>query len=46
MVTTEERKMGRFSVELELANHKDIILAEAGVMPLDQVRRQNSWCCG
>jgi predicted aspartyl protease len=39
MVTKEERKMGRFSVELELANHKDIILAEAGVMPQDQVRR-------
>ena len=36
---TEERKMGRFSVEVDLANHKDIFRAEAGLITPDQVRR-------
>ena len=31
--------MGRFSVDIELANNKDLMLAEAGHLPLDQVRR-------
>jgi predicted aspartyl protease len=31
--------MGRFSVEVELANYKDIARAEAGDIPVDQVRR-------
>jgi predicted aspartyl protease len=31
--------VGRFSVELELANHKDVMLAEEGFLPWEQVRR-------
>ena len=34
--------VGRFSVEFELANHKDIMLAEAGFLPKEQVRRHGS----
>lgn len=32
--------MGRISVEIEVANYGDIILAERGLLPADQVRRQ------
>jgi predicted aspartyl protease len=39
MTTTTEPFMGRFSVEVELANYKDIARAEAGDIPVDQVRR-------
>jgi hypothetical protein len=39
MTTTKEPMMGRFSVELDLANHRDLILAGAGMIPHDQVRR-------
>jgi predicted aspartyl protease len=39
MTVVEEKEMGRFSVEVELANHKDLILAEAGVIPAREVRR-------
>jgi predicted aspartyl protease len=39
MTVTAEPIMGRFSVEVELANDKDIACAEAGDIPLDQVRR-------
>jgi predicted aspartyl protease len=40
MVTVKEpRQMGRFSVEVELVNYRDLILAEAGHLPADQVRR-------
>ena len=31
--------MGRFSAEVELANHEDIYRAKAGLIPPDQVRR-------
>ena len=31
--------MGRFSVELELSNNRDVIKAEEGELPLDKVRR-------
>lgn len=40
MVTTlEEASMGRFSVEVELANNDDVVLAKAGHLPEDRVRR-------
>ncbi len=40
MVTTlEEASMGRFSVEVEPANNDDVVLAKAGHLPEDQVRR-------
>lgn len=31
--------MGRFTVDLELANHEDVICARLGVLPLEEVRR-------
>jgi predicted aspartyl protease len=31
--------VGRFSVEFDVRNHKDVVLAEAGSLPPDQVRR-------
>lgn len=31
--------MGRFSVEMELTNHRDVVLADAGALPTDRVRR-------
>lgn len=31
--------VGRFSVEFEVTNHRDMIAAEAGTLPLEQVRR-------
>ena len=34
-----EQKVGRFSVELELANHEDVILAKKGIIPAAQIRR-------
>ncbi len=39
MIAEREKSMGRFSVEVDLANHKDLILAEAGVIPPDRIRR-------
>jgi predicted aspartyl protease len=39
MPVIEEPKMGRFSVEVDLANHEDIILAKRGMIPSEQVRR-------
>jgi predicted aspartyl protease len=39
MIATEEKKAGRFSVEVELANHKDLFRTEAGLISPDQVRR-------
>jgi predicted aspartyl protease len=39
MTITQEPKMGRFSVEVELANHKDLILSGAGHLAPEQVRR-------
>ena len=35
----EEKKMGRFSVEVELANDEDIVRAKNGLIPAEQVRR-------
>jgi clan AA aspartic protease len=32
--------VGKFSVEFEVTNHRDLILAESGHLPADQVRRQ------
>jgi predicted aspartyl protease len=34
-----ERAMGRFSVEVELANDKDLVSAEVGIISLGEVRR-------
>lgn len=39
ITTTEERHMGRFSVEVEVANNDDVVLARTGHLPEDQVRR-------
>jgi predicted aspartyl protease len=39
MVAAMEPIMGRFSAEVELANNKDLILAEAKLIPADKVRR-------
>ena len=39
MIAIKEPTMGRFSVEVELANHKDLFRAEAGLIPPEQVRR-------
>jgi len=39
MTEVEEKKMGRFSVEVELANDADIMKAEVGIIPVKEVRR-------
>jgi len=39
MVATKEPAMGRFSVEVELANHEDLFRAKAGLISPTQVRR-------
>ncbi|HUB24983.1 MAG TPA: retroviral-like aspartic protease family protein [Tepidisphaeraceae bacterium] len=39
MVATGELVMGRFSVEVELANDEDLVGAKLGVISPDQVRR-------
>jgi predicted aspartyl protease len=39
MVANQEQAMGRFSVEVELANNDDLARANAGDIPQDQVRR-------
>lgn len=39
MVTETEPLMGRFAVEIELANNDDVVLAGAGYLPPEQVRR-------
>ena len=33
------QKVGRFSVELELSNHEDVILAKKGIIPAAKIRR-------
>jgi hypothetical protein len=38
MTDIKEKKMGRFSGEVELANQKDITRAEDGAIALQQVR--------
>lgn len=39
MIVTEEQKMGRFSVEVDLANNDDLVGANIGAITPDQVRR-------
>jgi hypothetical protein len=39
MVNAKDDTMGRFSVDVELASNRDIILAEAGRIRPDEVRR-------
>ena len=39
MVETMEPKMGRFSVEVELANHEDMFRAKVGLISPEDVRR-------
>ena len=39
MVTLSDPAMGRFAVEIELANYDDVVLAGAGHLPPGQVRR-------
>ncbi len=39
MVTQSDATMGRFAVEVELANYEDVVLARAGHLPPEQVRR-------
>jgi predicted aspartyl protease len=39
MVATPEKKVGRFKVEVELANYGDIAAVQRGDLPADQVRR-------
>lgn len=40
MVTTRETSMGRFAVEVELANDADVLGAETGAISPEQVRRE------
>jgi predicted aspartyl protease len=40
MVTTQEQKMGRFSVEVEVANSEDVMRLKLGQIPPEQVRRE------
>ena len=40
MQSTGANGVGRFSVELQVANNDDLALARRGVLPPDQVRRQ------
>jgi len=39
MATVEKAEMGRVAVELELVNYRDAILASAGALAQDKVRR-------
>ena len=39
MTTTTERAMGRFSVEVDLANNDDVVQAKLGLIKPEQVRR-------
>jgi predicted aspartyl protease len=39
MVHSKDNAMGRFSVEVELANNDDLVRAYSGDIPSDQVRR-------
>jgi len=39
MITAKEPTMGRFPVEVDLANHKDLFRSEVGLIRPDQVRR-------
>src|ERR1051326_4912202 len=39
MIAPAGMKMGRFAVEVELVNHRDQILADAGQLQIEKVRR-------
>ena len=39
MIATTEPQMGRFSIDVELANHQDVIHAKVGTIAAEQVRR-------
>jgi len=39
MTAIQEPKMGRFSVDIELANNDDLVRAKVGVISTDQIRR-------
>jgi predicted aspartyl protease len=39
MITKGAKKVGRFSVEFEVANHVDVVLAESGLLAPEKVRR-------
>jgi hypothetical protein len=39
MTDLKEQAMGRFSVDVDLANHEDLYRARAGVIAPEQVRR-------
>ena len=39
MRAISEEKMGRFKVEVELANNNDVVLAQGGHLDPDKVRR-------
>jgi predicted aspartyl protease len=39
MVATRGKTMGRFKVEIELANNKDVVAVELGVLTSEKVRR-------
>jgi predicted aspartyl protease len=40
MITATEQQMGRFSVEVELANNEDLLRAKIGLISPGQVRRE------
>jgi predicted aspartyl protease len=40
MRTIGAKKVGRVSIDFEIANYEDMVLAHRGVMPHDQIRRQ------
>jgi predicted aspartyl protease len=40
MITAKEQQMGRFSVEVELANNEDLLRAKIGLISPEQVRRE------
>jgi predicted aspartyl protease len=39
MTVIQEPTMGRFSIEVDLANNTDLILVEAGILSADKIRR-------
>src|ERR1700730_15025980 len=39
MIYETERPVGRFSIEVELANERDVIRAESGDIPAEKVRK-------
>jgi len=40
MVSAKDKPMGRFSVEVEIANFEDVVRAKQGAIAADQVRRE------